>query len=160
MSKKAAPTDFSFNALVELCRRTHEELRSRAIRSVDIAMVVRNWLIGWYIVEYEQTGADRAQYGSRLIERLAAKLHLKGSSATNLRKFRQFYRDYPIQQTLSVESGKAPSAPLNWQAVSVELFASKYQLYLPSKEVLKAQLEKIEAELKDENREWRIKNEK
>jgi len=122
MSKKAAPTDFSFNALVELCRRTHEELRSRAIRSVDIAMVVRNWLIGWYIVEYEQTGADRAQYGSRLIERLAAKLHLKGSSATNLRKFRQFYREYPIQQTLSVESGKAPSAPLNWQTVSVELF--------------------------------------
>lgn len=122
MSKKAAPTDFSFKALVELCRRTHEELRSRAIRSVDIAMVVRNWLIGWYIVEYEQTGADRAQYGSRLIERLAAKLHLKGSSATNLRKFRQFYREYPIQQTLSVESGKAPSAPLNWQTVSVELF--------------------------------------
>lgn len=73
------------------------------------------------IVEYEQTGADRAQYGSRLIERLAAKLQLKGSSATNLRKFRQFYREYPIQQTLSVESGKAPSAPLNWQAVSDEL---------------------------------------
>jgi len=34
-------------------------------------MVARNWLIGWYIVEYEQIGADRAKYGSRLIERLA-----------------------------------------------------------------------------------------
>jgi predicted nuclease of restriction endonuclease-like (RecB) superfamily len=122
MSKKMASTNFSFDTLVELCRQTHEELRSRAIRSADISMVVRNWLIGWYIVEYEQIGADRAQYGSRLIERLADKLYLKGSSATNLRKFRQFYREYPIQQTLSVESGKALSATLNWQAVSVELF--------------------------------------
>jgi predicted nuclease of restriction endonuclease-like (RecB) superfamily len=119
--KKIIPTDFSFDGLVDLCRRTHQELRDHAIRSVDIAMVVRNWLIGWYIVEYEQIGADRAQYGTRLIERLADRLCLKGASATNLRKFRQFYREYPIQQTLSVESGKAPFAVLNWQAVSVEL---------------------------------------
>jgi predicted nuclease of restriction endonuclease-like (RecB) superfamily len=119
--KKVISTDFNFDALVELCQRTHQELRGQAIRSVDIAMVARNWLIGWYIVEYEQIGADRAKYGSRLIERLADRLCLKGSSATNLRKFRQFYREYPIQQALSVESGKVPSAPLNWQAVSVEL---------------------------------------
>ena len=45
MTKNINPADFNFDALVELCRRTHEELRSRAIRSVDIAMVVRNWLI-------------------------------------------------------------------------------------------------------------------
>lgn len=121
MTKNINPADFNFDALVELCRRTHEELRSRAIRSVDIAMVVRNWLIGWYIIEYEQTGADRAQYGSRVIERLEAKLRLKGTSATNLRKFRQFYREYPIQQTLSVESRKAAFTPLDWQTVSVEL---------------------------------------
>ena len=66
-------------------------------------MVTRNWLIGWYIVEYEQIGADRAHYGSRLIERLADRLCLKGASATNLRKFRQFYREYPIQQALSAD---------------------------------------------------------
>jgi predicted nuclease of restriction endonuclease-like (RecB) superfamily len=119
--KKIIPKSFNFDALVELCQRTHEELRGRAIRSVDIAMVARNWLIGWYIVEYEQVGADRAKYGSRLIERLEERLHMKGASATNLRKFRQFYREYPIQQTVSVKSGKALSAPLNWQAVSVEL---------------------------------------
>jgi predicted nuclease of restriction endonuclease-like (RecB) superfamily len=119
--KKIIPKGFNFDALVELCQRTHEGLRGRAIRSVDIAMVARNWLIGWYIVEYEQLGADRAKYGSGLVDRLAERLHTKGASATNLRKFRQFYREYPIQQTVSVESGKALSAPLNWQAVSVEL---------------------------------------
>ncbi|MDO8803929.1 MAG: PDDEXK nuclease domain-containing protein [Elusimicrobiota bacterium] len=121
MSKKATTMGFNFHALVALCRRTHDELRGRAIRSVDIAMVVRNWLLGWYIVEYEQTGSDRAQYGSRLVERLAAKLQIKGSSSTNLRKFRQFYREYPIQQTLPVEFDKALSTPSNWQTVSVEL---------------------------------------
>ena len=121
MGKNINSASFNFDALVELCRRTHEDLRTQAIHSVDIAMVVRNWLLGWYIVEYEQTGADRAQYGSRLIERLEAKLRLKGTSATNLRKFRQFYRAYPIQQTLPVESRKRPFSLLDWQAVSVEL---------------------------------------
>ncbi len=121
MIKKAASTDFNFNSLVELCRRTHDELRNQAVRSIDIALVVRNWMIGWYVVEYEQIGSDRAKYGSRLIERLAVKLNLSGASATNLRKFRQFYREYPIQQPLAVESGKPLSAPLNWQEVSTEL---------------------------------------
>jgi predicted nuclease of restriction endonuclease-like (RecB) superfamily len=84
-------------------------------------MVARNWLLGWYIVEYEQNGADRAEYGSKLIERLAAKLLIKGTSATNLRKFCQFYREFPIQQTVSVELEKPSATSLIWQTVSVEL---------------------------------------
>ena len=63
--KKVISTDFNFDALVELCQQTHQELRGQAIRSVDIAMVARNWLIGWYIVEYEQIGADREDFGFR-----------------------------------------------------------------------------------------------
>ena len=65
--------------------------------------------LSWYIVGYEQKGADRAGiYGRRLIERLSASLRgigLRGISPTNLRKFRGFYAAYPeIQQTLSVKS--------------------------------------------------------
>ncbi len=110
MSKKITPTDFNFNALVELCRQTHEELRSRAIRSVDIAMVVRNWLIGWYIVEFEQNGADRAEYGTRFLEKLS--MHLKqigirGSSTTRLKLYRSFYLQYKgIRPTLPGEFGR------------------------------------------------------
>ncbi len=115
------PAEFNFSALVGLCRRTHEELRGRATRSVDTAMVVRNWLIGWYIIEYEQNGADRARYGSRLIERLEAKLCIKGASATNLRKFRQFYREYPIQQAVPVGSRRVMFPALDWRTVSDEL---------------------------------------
>ena len=43
---------FAFQNLVELCRRTHEEMRDRSARSVDGYLVVRNWLFGWYMVEY------------------------------------------------------------------------------------------------------------
>lgn len=120
-------SDFTFNTLVTLCRKTHFELQSQALRSVDISMVVRNWLIGWYIVEYEQTGIDRAEYGSRIIERLSSNLEVKGTSATNLRKFRQFYREYQIQQTLSVESLMNNHMIQKWQTVSVEL-SQKFNL--------------------------------
>ena len=51
---------FDFERLVELCRHTHEETRRSAARAVDRSLVVRNWLFGWYIVEYEQRGADSA----------------------------------------------------------------------------------------------------
>ncbi len=54
-------------------QETLRELQKRAARSVDIALVIRNWLFGWYIVEFEQGGANRAElYGKRLIERIAA----------------------------------------------------------------------------------------
>ena len=65
---------FDFENLLELCRQTHEETRHWAARAVDRSLVVRNWLFGWYIVEYEQYGADRAEYGTALIKSLAAKL--------------------------------------------------------------------------------------
>jgi hypothetical protein len=64
-----------------------------------------NWLFGWYIVEYEQRGEDRAKCGSYLIDELSKELTVKGTSPTNLREFREFYQAYPdIQQTVSVRS--------------------------------------------------------
>ena len=117
---------FDFDSLVELCRKTHEEIQGRAARSVDLALVVRNWLFGWYIVEYEQNGADRAEiYGKRLIDRLSKSLKgsgLRGISPTNLRKFREFYAAYPeIQQTLSAKSPSSHDSRHEiQQTVSVE----------------------------------------
>ena len=101
--------EFDFARLVELCERTHREMQLHAVRTVDRSLVVRNWLFGWYIVEFENGGAERSElYGRALIERLSSRLidsGLKGCSPTNLRKFREFYRAYPeIQQAASVES--------------------------------------------------------
>ncbi|MCG2710813.1 MAG: PDDEXK nuclease domain-containing protein [Candidatus Omnitrophica bacterium] len=84
-------------------------MKKRAVRSVDIALVVRNWLFGWYIVEYENAGVERAElYGKKLISKLSSELRargLKGVSPTNLRKFCEFYQSYAeIQQTVSVTS--------------------------------------------------------
>ena len=62
---------FDFENLVELCRRTHKETQHSA-RAIDRSLVARNWLFGWYIVEYEQHGADRAEYGSQTLRKLSA----------------------------------------------------------------------------------------
>ncbi len=43
-----------FQNLVELFRLTHEQSRKRAAKAIDTSLVVRNWLFGWYIVEFEQ----------------------------------------------------------------------------------------------------------
>ena len=101
--------EFDFGHLVDLCRQTHEESQRSAARVMDTYLVTRNWLFGWYIVEYEEGGVDRSRlYGKKLIVRLSDELKasgLKGCSPTNLRKFREFYRAYPeIRQTASVES--------------------------------------------------------
>ena len=86
---------FDFENLVELCRRTHEETQRSAARTVDSSLVVRNYLFGWYIVEYEQHGADRAEYGSQLLAKIASRLQrigIKGSSVTRLKLYRRFYQ--------------------------------------------------------------------
>ncbi len=70
--------EFNSEHLVELCRHTHEETRRSAAHAVDRSLVVRNYLFGWYIVEYEQHGADRAEYGSRLIAKLSDRLKSSG----------------------------------------------------------------------------------
>ena len=56
-----------FERLITLFQDTHNDLQGKAAHSVDVALVVRNWLFGWYIVEYEQQGEDRAKYGVKLI---------------------------------------------------------------------------------------------
>lgn len=100
----------NFNELVELIERTDTGLRHQAARSIDRALVVRNWFLGRQIFEYEQSGLDRAQYGERLLPELAQRLGSsgrKGFSETNLRLFRQFYRSRPeIHQTPSDESSR------------------------------------------------------
>jgi len=73
------------------------------------ALVLRNWIVGATIVEYEQAGNDRAQYGARLLERLADDLAargLVGLGLSRLRSCRLLFQAYPqFRQTLSGEFG-------------------------------------------------------
>lgn len=98
----------SFHRLLALFSSTHAELRRQAASAVNSALVLRNWLYGMYLVEYEQSGSDRARYGERLLETVAERLRdrgIRGLGYTYLAICRNFYRTYPSNiQTVSEES--------------------------------------------------------
>ena len=80
--------------------------RQRAYSAVNFAMVESYWLIGQQIVEHEQHGEARADYGKGVLKELAAKLSIefgKGFDESNLRYMRLFYRCFPIRDTLRHE---------------------------------------------------------
>lgn len=76
-------------------KQTHETLQIQAGKAVNSFLTARNWIIGFYIVEYQQNGNDKAVYGENLIAALAKELKIKGLSTTNLKLSRQFYIVYP-----------------------------------------------------------------
>jgi hypothetical protein len=82
----------TFNNLVEIIQRTNQALQNQAARAVNMALTFRNWLVGFYIVEFEQNGEDRAKYGESLISNLAEQIRIKGLTASELSRCRQFYR--------------------------------------------------------------------
>jgi hypothetical protein len=85
-----------FKQLIGNITATHSLLQRQAANSVNQALTIRNWLIGLYIVEFEQDGEDRAQYGSKLLARLGSEfVNIKGLNERAFRSFRQFYRLYP-----------------------------------------------------------------
>jgi hypothetical protein len=61
----------NFTALVQSIQQTHAALQQQAVSAINRSLTIRNWLIGFYIVEFEQRGEDRAGYGTRLIEELS-----------------------------------------------------------------------------------------
>src|SRR5665647_519099 len=95
----------SLEILSKAIEETNQYFLSRVQKQVNVAMTLRNWIIGCYIIEYEQSGKDRAKYGNKVLETLATRLKekgVKGFAETNLKLFRQFYTTYPqIRQTLS-----------------------------------------------------------
>ena len=101
----ADPINKNFSQLIIQINQTNDRLKQHAVKSIDKLLTVRNWLIGAYIFEFQQNGADKANYGSKLEEKLAEKINQKGLSVRNLKLFKQFYNAYPqILQTLSAIS--------------------------------------------------------
>ena len=93
--------------LVQQIQQTHAELTAQAGKAVNVSLTLRNWLIGFYIAEYEQQGKDRAQYGAKLLGRLAnelERLKIPRSDQRELRRYRLFYQTYPqIRESLTPE---------------------------------------------------------
>jgi predicted nuclease of restriction endonuclease-like (RecB) superfamily len=94
----------NFGLLVNTIQEAHTTLQQSALKSVNRHLTIRNWLIGFYIVEFEQNGEDRAKYGEKLLLELAKAINIRGLSETSLKINRQFYQVYPqIRQTVSDE---------------------------------------------------------
>ncbi len=85
----------SFEQLSHQIALIDNQTRGFAVKSINQASTLRNWLIGAYIVEYEQHGKDRAQYGEGLIQRLSKQLEDRRLDATLLKVSRKFYMTYP-----------------------------------------------------------------
>jgi len=85
-----------FKLLIESISVVHGQLQQQAANTVNQALTIRNWMIRHYIVEYEQNGSDRAEYGTQLLERLSAEFeNEKGLDERAFRNFRLFYVNYP-----------------------------------------------------------------
>lgn len=86
----------NFESLVGHINQVQDVLQAQAAHAVNLSLTARNWLVGYYIVEFEQHGEDRAKYGDNLLNRLAQSINKKGFSPRRLREYRQFYLVYPI----------------------------------------------------------------
>jgi predicted nuclease of restriction endonuclease-like (RecB) superfamily len=88
-------TENNFELLAENVNRINLQAGNAAKSAVNQLMTLRNWAIGYYIVEYEQNGSDRAKYGTALLKNLESQISQKGLNATLFKVCRQFYMTYP-----------------------------------------------------------------
>lgn len=110
----------SFNDLASIVQATHDAAQSSAVKAINRMQTMRNWLIGYYIVEFEQHGKDRAEYGTQLLKKLEERVDRKGVNVTLLQMSRNFYKLYPQMVNLFVPNQKY-STTSNISESSVQL---------------------------------------
>ncbi len=97
----------NFKLLLTNIQKAHSGLQQSAVTAVNRHITLRNWLFGLYIIQFEQQGVDRAKYGAQLLQKLENQLSrykIKGCTAAELSRCRQFYLCYPnILGTVSQE---------------------------------------------------------
>ena len=106
-----------YDAMLDRVVRLIDEARRTSARSVNALMTATYWFIGRHIVEFEQQGKVRAEYGEELLKRMATDLATrfgKGYSLTNLKQFRQFYLAYPPLQKSQTPSDQLAVRDFSW----------------------------------------------
>jgi hypothetical protein len=104
----------NFKLLIGTFQKTHEALQKSAVNAVNTHITFRNWLFGYYIVNFEQNGDDKAAYGDKLLEKLETKLtklKVKSVTAADLSRYCKFYLTYPsilgtVSQKLMIENSE------------------------------------------------------
>lgn len=85
----------NFESLVGQINQVQDVLQAQAAHAINLTLTARNWLVGYYIVEYEQHGEDRAKYGENLLKNLAKRLNKRGLGERRLYEYRLTYVTYP-----------------------------------------------------------------
>jgi hypothetical protein len=121
--KKKVMEPKNYNNILDRIGSILVETRTKAVREINKAQVLADREIGSEIVDFEQKGKARAEYGEELIKRLSEDMTEKfgkGFSEMNLRNMRRFYLEFPIQiqQTLSVKSQKFETPPEKSETLS------------------------------------------
>lgn len=88
----------SFTQLSLQIELTHTVMQQSVGRAINQHLTARNWLIGYYIKEFEQNGEERAKYGEKLLVTLSKRLKIKGLGRSMLEYCRLFYSSYPQLQ--------------------------------------------------------------
>lgn len=141
MKNEIKPNDNTgLDSLVKQISTVQEVLQGIAAHAINLSLTARNWLVGYYIVEYEQHGEDRAQYGTNLLNTLSKRLNRTGMEPRRLREYRQFYISYPY---LGYEVGnylqKQAVLPYSfdqnqkWRSASAILQTSNQEVYTETK---------------------------
>lgn len=128
----------NYASLLTAIRDAHQQAQSGAAGAVGRHLILRNWLIGAYLVEFEQNGEDRAQYATGLLKRVSADLRrhdIPGTSTQMLERTRLFYARYPQMRSaissslmrISFSSLSANDLEIS-SSPPVELAASRIQI--------------------------------
>lgn len=135
-------TLFSFDHLSHLVTQLHNSAYTASIKAVNRFATVRNYVIGFYIVEYEQHGSDRAKYGDKLLKRLTEKVNRRGINETLLKVSRAFYLNYPhIKSYLEGKSATvshqlASKSPTTSDKSSENSATASHQFITPAEQII------------------------
>lgn len=109
ISKNLEKTEvLSFDELSDSVKNLHSIAYSSTVKAINRFATIRKFLIGFYIVEYEQNGKDRATYGEKLLKKLEEKVKTKGLNETLFKNCRKFYLNYPQVKDFLLQ--KSPTA--------------------------------------------------
>lgn len=118
-----------FKELLSTINLVHTKTYQAVTNAINQGLTIRNWLVGYYIIEFEQQGAERATYGDNLLPSIAKEIKQKGFSASDLSRYRQFYLTYPnILATVSQDFLKEINSQQILATVSQESKTKQDQL--------------------------------
>ena len=117
----------NFDQLITQLQALDGSLKQQVAQTANIGLTLRNWLVGAYIIEFEQSGEERAKYGESLLPTVAKKLAIKGLNPRTLADCRLLKTEYP----LNLQTASANLPPSILQTVSAIFESPEFASTIP-----------------------------